>query len=105
MATGLDRQPKYIDFARRKAASEGIANIQFETGDVTKLQFPDNEFDVVWSKHLLQWVPERDQAIREFVRVTREGGRVIACNFDLFCVCHYPQDSTFVSVRQTHLLC
>lgn len=95
MATGLDRQPKYVDFARRKAASEGITNIRFETGDVTKLQFPDKSFDVVWSKHLLQWVPEREQAIREFVRVTRPGGKVIACNFDLFCVCHFPKDSAF----------
>jgi len=94
-ATGLDREPKHIEFARRKAASEGITNIQFETGDVTKLAFPDKSFDVVWSKHLLQWVREREQAIREFVRVTREGGRIIACNFDLFCVCHYPEDSTF----------
>jgi ubiquinone/menaquinone biosynthesis C-methylase UbiE len=91
----MTRQPKYVDFARRKAASEGITNIQFEAGDVTKLQFPDNSFDVVWSKHLLQWVPEREQALREFVRVTRVGGRVIACNFDLFGVCHFPQDSAF----------
>src|SRR5215468_10354841 len=37
MATGLDRQPKYIDFARRKATAENITNIRFETGDVTKL--------------------------------------------------------------------
>jgi ubiquinone/menaquinone biosynthesis C-methylase UbiE len=91
-ATGLDRQAKYVEFARRKAAAEGIANIRFETGDATKLQFPDKSFDVVWSKHLLQWVPDRQQAIREFVRVTRPGGRVIATNFDLFSVCHYPQD-------------
>ncbi|MBX9629590.1 MAG: methyltransferase domain-containing protein [Burkholderiales bacterium] len=95
VATGLDRQPKYVDFARRKAASEGISNIRFETGDATKLPFPDKSFDAVWSKHLLQWVPQREQAVREFVRVTRAGGRVIACNFDLFGVCHYPQDSTF----------
>jgi len=95
IATGLDRQPKYVDFARRKAASEGITNIRFEIGDVTKLQFPDDSFDVVWSKHLLQWVPEREQAMHELVRVTRAGGRVIACNFDLFCTCHYPQDSAF----------
>lgn len=95
IVTGLDRQPEYVEFARGKAASEGITNIRFEVGDATKIQFPDKSFDIVWSKHLLQWVPEREQAIREFVRVTRLGGRVIACNFDLFCVCHYPQDSAF----------
>lgn len=90
---GVDREPKHIDFARRKAAAEGIENIRFEVGDALNLPFDTGSFDVVWSKLLLQWVKEREVALREFVRVTRPGGRVIACNFDYFCVCHYPVDA------------
>ena len=92
-AIGVDREPKHIDFARRKAAAEGIENIRFEVGDALNLPFDTGSFDVVWSKHLLQWVKERELALREFARVTRPGGRVIACNFDYFCVCHYPVDA------------
>ena len=68
-AIGVDRDPKFIDYAARKAASEGIENIVFKTGDVLDLPFEDNVFDVVWSKHVLQWVGERQQALKEFIRV------------------------------------
>jgi SAM-dependent methyltransferase len=91
-AIGVDREPKYIDFAGRKADSEGIENIGFEIGDVLDLPFEDSSFDVVWSKHLLQWVPDRDRAINEFKRVLKPCGRVICCNFDGFCANHYPVD-------------
>ena len=91
-ATGVDREPTYIDFARRKAGAEGIDNIQFAVGDVLHLPFADGRFDVVWSKHLLQFVRDRQQALAEFKRVCRPGGRVVCCNYDHFCVCHYPVD-------------
>jgi SAM-dependent methyltransferase len=59
---------------------------------VLALPFEADRFDIVWSKHLLQWVGQRGQALREFVRVTRPGGRVIAANFDGFMLQHYPVD-------------
>jgi SAM-dependent methyltransferase len=91
--TGLDREPKHVDFARRKAAAEGIGNIRFEVGDVLALPFEDGSFEVAWSKHLLQWVKDRERALGELKRVVRPGGRVVVCNFDYFCVCHYPEDA------------
>ena len=37
-AIGVDRDHKFIDYAIRKAASEGIENIEFKTGDVFKIK-------------------------------------------------------------------
>lgn len=90
--TGFDREAKYIDFARRQAAVEAIGNAEFVVGDVLDLPFEDGSFDQVWSKHLLQWVGGRQQALKEFRRVTRAGGRVVCCNFDSFCLVHFPTD-------------
>ena len=90
--TGLDREAKYIDFARRQATAEQLSNASFEVGDVLKLPFADASFDLVWSKHLLQWVGQREQALAEFKRVTRPGGRIVCANFDRFCLSHYPTD-------------
>lgn len=90
---GLDRESRYIDFARRQAKSEQIENANFEIGDVLSIPFADGTFDLVWSKHLLQWVGQRQQALAEFKRVTRRGGRIVCCNFDRFCLAHYPTDS------------
>lgn len=89
---GIDRDARYIDFARRKAAEEGLGNLRFEVADVTALPFPADHFDRVWSKHLLQWVAQREQAVAEFVRVTGPGGRVLCANFDQFFVAQYPAD-------------
>ena len=92
-AIGIDRDPNFIDYAKRKAASDGIENIEFKIGDVLDLPFDDNHFDVVWSKHVLQWIGERQQALNEFKRVLKPKGRLICCNFDGFCEDHYPLDA------------
>lgn len=42
------------------------------------LPFPDAFFDVVWSQFVLYFVPDPQQVVREFRRVTKPGGRVIA---------------------------
>lgn len=90
---GADRDERYLDFARRQAQAEGLVNLSFEKADVLHLPFPDGHFDLVWSKHLLQWVPQREQALAEFRRVTRPGGRIVAVNFDRFTQIHEPTDS------------
>lgn len=100
-AFGLDREPRYIDFARRKAKSEQIENAKFGVGDVLSIPFSDGVFDLVWSKHLLQWVGQRGSALAEFKRVTRPGGRNVCCNFDRFCLVHYPTDNQLQSELET----
>lgn len=92
--TGVDREPRYIDYARRKAASEHIDNIDFKSGDVLKLPFESGHFDVLWSKHLLQWVKDRGAALKEFKRVVRSGGRMICCTFDGVWAHSYPADAS-----------
>ncbi len=89
---GIDREARYIDFARRRAAEEGLHNLRFEVGDVTALPLPADHVDRVWSKHLLQWVARREAAVAEFVRVTHPGGQVLCANFDQFLVAHHPPD-------------
>lgn len=90
---GVDREARYLDFAQRQGEAEALSNLRFERGDVLHLPFPDAHFDLVWSKHLLQWVPQREQALAEFRRVTRPGGRIVAVNFDRFTQIHEPVDA------------
>lgn len=90
--TGIDREPRYIDYARRRASAEGALNIEFVEGNLLALPFENDSFDVVWSKHVLQWIANPASALTEFSRVTRPGGRVIAANFDGFLLQHFPED-------------
>lgn len=66
---------------RRNAELEGVGDrIDVRTGDVTKLPFADQSFDLVISNLVLHNLPSaaaRKDAIDEAVRVLRPGGRIV----------------------------
>lgn len=50
-------------------------------GDATRLPFADGVFDAVTISFALRNVHDTDAALREMLRVTRPGGRVVICEF------------------------
>ncbi len=50
--------------------------LRFETGDAFRLALPDDSFDLVANRHMVQSVPHVDRILAELVRVTKPGGRV-----------------------------
>ena len=60
--------------ARRKA---GSAAIRFEQADAEQLPFAARSYDLVISRHVLWTLPHPEQAIDEWIRVLRPGGRLI----------------------------
>jgi ubiquinone/menaquinone biosynthesis C-methylase UbiE len=74
---GVDLSPAFI-----AAAREGTNGMRpaprFEVADMRALPLPDTSVDVVASCHTLTDVPDASEAIREFARVLRPGGRLVA---------------------------
>lgn len=89
---GIDIRDTYVDYARRRTADAGLQNLSFKAGDVRELPFPNDSFDIIWTKYLLQWVTNPMQAMREFARVLKPGGLLVSANFDGFAVTHEPPD-------------
>jgi SAM-dependent methyltransferase len=62
------------------ARREGVADrVEIRDGDARKLPFSDATFDVIvssWALHNIYNAPEREQALREIVRVLKPGGRL-----------------------------
>jgi SAM-dependent methyltransferase len=58
--------------AVERAAARGL---DAQLADATALPFGDGSFDVVTCNHMLYHLPDPDQALAEFVRVLRPGGR------------------------------
>lgn len=77
--TGIDISPDYIGYARDR---EETAQVRFQTGDLTALDFPDAMFDQTLSQLVLHFIPDPGRALRELVRVTKPGGTVAACVWD-----------------------
>jgi ubiquinone/menaquinone biosynthesis C-methylase UbiE len=73
--TGIDVAPQMIERARAKATAQGLA-VTFRIDDAEALQDPDASYDLVVCRHLLWTLPHPQQALAEWVRVTRPGGRV-----------------------------
>jgi demethylmenaquinone methyltransferase/2-methoxy-6-polyprenyl-1,4-benzoquinol methylase len=55
--------------------------LPFTAGDATRLPFADGSFDAVTISFGLRNVQDTDAALREMLRVTRPGGRLVVCEF------------------------
>ena len=73
--TGVELLPESVDYARTRHAALA-PRLKFETGDAFHLAQPDDTFDLVANRHMVQAVPHVDRVLAELVRVARPGGRV-----------------------------
>ncbi len=55
--------------------------LPFVAGDATRLPFADASFDVVTISFGLRNIVDPDAGLREMLRVTRTGGRLVVCEF------------------------
>lgn len=73
---GVDLSEKLLAIAREKAARQGLQNIEFRSGDMENLGFPDGHFDAVISVFSVFFVPDMQKQVRELWRMVRPGGQL-----------------------------
>lgn len=79
---GIDVNPDVIVLARGLAERKGLSHaVSFEASTPGPLVFPDNSFDVVFSKDAMVHVPDKKAFYREILRVLRPGGRLMASDW------------------------
>lgn len=77
--TLTDLSEGMLDEARRVVDPIGSVNlVAAQACDAQDLPFPDAAFDVVVANHMLYHVPEPARAARQFARVLRPGGTLLA---------------------------
>lgn len=80
--TAVDFSAGVIDQARAAFPLTNYPNLFFSTGDVYALEFPDNNFDLVYAHQLLQHLTRPVDALTEFLRVLKPGGYVAVRDAD-----------------------
>lgn len=89
--TGIDQKTDVLVKARAYATEQNVKNVDFVSGDVLALPFPDDTFDITHVHQVLQHVTDPVQALREMLRVTKPGGLVAARETDFAAIVWYPE--------------
>jgi arsenite methyltransferase len=101
----VDQGDNHPENTARNARIEGVIDrVEIRDGDARKLDFPDESFDIVVSSlalHNIREKAERDQAIREIVRVLKPGGQVAI--YDIKHVSEYQQIFLASGMEQVRL--
>lgn len=77
---GTDFCVDMLESAPRKALEKNL-EIKFEQADVTQLQYPDRQFDIVSISFGIRNVSDPVKALQEMARVAKPGGRVMVLEF------------------------
>jgi ubiquinone/menaquinone biosynthesis C-methylase UbiE len=72
-----DWSPAMIDCFEARVREEGLSKAEGRVMDCHALDLPGDSFDVTGSQFGVMLVPELPRALREMVRVTKPGGRVV----------------------------
>jgi len=86
---GIEILPQHVAYARERYARLA-PRLDFKVGDAFALDLPDNRFDLVICRHMLQSVPEPQSVIAELIRVTHPGGRLHLLVEDYGMIHAYP---------------
>ena len=89
-ATGIDISAERVQEAKQK--NRGIPQVHFVRGDAQAMEFPSDRFDLVYSRMLLEYLRDKEGAVREMARVCKPGGTVLLQDLDGQLLWHYPEN-------------
>lgn len=78
---GADVVPCDFSVGMLREGKRKHPGLPFTAGDATRLPFKDATFDAVTISFGLRNVHDTEAALREMLRVTRPGGRLVVCEF------------------------
>ncbi len=75
---GLDMDDVRIEEGRREASARGLPNVDFQLADIRTLSPARGEFDLVWSRFLLDHVAHPAEVVSTICRMLKPGGTLVA---------------------------
>ncbi len=96
--SGVDVVPADFSLGMLRVGHRRRSDLGFTAADAMRLPFADDSFDVVTMSFGLRNVAEPSVALREFLRVTKPGGRLVVCEFSS------PTNRAFRRVYSTYLM-
>jgi SAM-dependent methyltransferase len=79
--TGTDLSNMMIGIAKSRTSSSNLP-LEFFTADAIAQPFPDQSFDCVRTERVLMYIQDTQKVLKEFKRLLKPGGKVVAFDFD-----------------------
>jgi len=101
---GIDLSNNMIEIAQQKHADYGYQNVVFEVADATLLDYPENSFDLVYSRDTILHISDKRALFANFYKWLKPGGKVFITDY-----CAGPRDTwndeftAYVASRGYHL--
>jgi demethylmenaquinone methyltransferase/2-methoxy-6-polyprenyl-1,4-benzoquinol methylase len=95
---GVEVVPADFSLGMLAVGNRRRPDLGFTAADAMRLPFADESFDVVTMSFGLRNVADTALALREFLRVTRPGGRLVVCEFS------QPVNKAFRTVYNEYLM-
>lgn len=73
---GIDMTPEMLGKARAGAEVMGLTHVEFREGLIEDMPIPDNFADVIISNGVLNLMLDKVEALREWIRILKPGGRL-----------------------------
>ncbi len=81
MVLATDWSPQMVSIFNRTVKEESLPNARGEVMDGHNLEFEDHSFDLVGSQFGVMLFSDQPKALKEMVRVTRPGGKVLMITY------------------------
>jgi SAM-dependent methyltransferase len=87
---GVDLSPERIHDAEVRLL--GVPNARVQVGDAQALPFESGSFDFVFCRFLMEYLPDKQRALQEMVRICRCGAKILLQDLDGQLLWHSPED-------------
>jgi len=88
---GLDQSTDRVEQAKQRF--RGLPNAHAYVGDAMDIPFEAERFDLVFCRFLLEYLPDKQLAVREMARVCGPGGKLLLQDLDGQLLWHFPEDT------------
>ena len=79
--SATDWSPEMIRLFEERVNKEGLSNAKGQIMDAHHLELEDNQFDISGSQFGVMLLPDLPKALKEMVRVTKPGGKVLLITY------------------------
>ena len=85
---GIDSSADRIGEATRRTKQR--VGVEFSCADILATGLPADAFDFTWSQFVFEYLRDPGRALRELIRVTRSGGKVVVSEIDGSGLANWP---------------